>query len=449
MQAVILAGGIGKRISPLGISKPKAMFRAAGKPIIEHILDKIKHANVGIQELVIVIGPGENAIQDYLKDGDQFGFRLKYAIQEKPLGQASALLSAREYVSEDLLVMNANDIYDSSLLSDLVNLGRGKSLDVTLVGREVVEPGKFGVMVFNANGQLIGVVEKPQRGSEPSNIAVIGLYYFSSKIWDALDSTPLGETDDQFERAYQKLIRTSGNDFIPYDGSFVSYKYPWDLFAINDLLLSQISEYQIDSTAKISPTAVIDDNVFIEANVRILEYAIVRGPAYIGSGSIIGNHTLIRGGVSIGKNCVIGHSTEITRSIIGDNCWTHKNFIGDSVISDNCSFGAGTITANLRFDEKPVKVRIGNDRISSDKKYFGVIMAENCRTGCNSVLLPGVKIGPNSAVGPGVILTDDLVKDKIAVVSDNSYKLIDNSIDFGDISRNDQMLLLKRKHGNK
>lgn len=439
MQAVILAGGVGKRIAPLGINKPKAMFRVAGKPIIHHVLDRLKQANTGIKELVVVTGPGENAIQDYLGDGSEVGFNLKFAIQEKPLGQANAVLAARDYIREDILVLNANDIYDSSLLSELTQLGQTHSLDVGLVGREVDEPNKFGVMNLNSDGKLIGVVEKPPKGQEPSRIAVIGLYYFSTKIWDAIDNTPLGETDDQFERAYQKLIKPSGNDFVAYKGPFESYKYPWDLFAINDLLLSQMPDQKISETARISPTAVIDENVIIEENVRVLEYAVIRGPAYIGAGSIIGNHTLIRGGVSIGKKCVIGHSTEVARSIIGDECWTHKNFIGDSIISDNCSFGAGTITANLRFDERPVKVRVGTERITSGKKYFGVIMAENCRTGCNAVLAPGTKMGPNSVAGPGVTLTGDLPEGKIALLDKESYRVIDNRTDISGISRQKQL----------
>jgi bifunctional UDP-N-acetylglucosamine pyrophosphorylase/glucosamine-1-phosphate N-acetyltransferase len=443
MQAVILAGGVGKRIAPLGINKPKAMFRVAGKPIIHHVLDRLKQAHTGIEELVVVIGPGENAIQEYLGDGSQIGFKLKFAVQQKPLGQANALLAARDYITQDILVLNANDIYDAKLLSELTQLGQSQSLDVALVGRVVDEPNKFGVMKLNSDGKLIGVVEKPPKGEEPSNIAVLGLYYFSTAIWRAIDNTPMGETDDQFERAYQKLIKPSGNDFISYEGPFESYKYPWDLFALNDLLLSEMPKKRISDTARISPTAVVDTNVVIEENVRVLEYAVIRGPAYIGSGSIIGNHTLIRGGVSLGQNCVIGHSTEVARSILGDNCWTHKNFIGDSILSDNCSFGAGTITANLRFDEKPVKVRIGEARISTGKKYFGVIMAENCRTGCNAVLLPGTKIGPNSAVGPGVIVGGHLAENKMIVVAQESYKVMDNPSDFQKISRVEQMQVLK------
>jgi len=454
MQTVILAGGVGKRTHPLGINKPKAMFRVAGKPIIQHVLDQIKEANINITKLVVVVGPGENAIVDYLEKVEGFGFDIKFSIQERPTGQAGALLAARKHIDEDFLVMNANDIYDSSLLGELVQLGQSKSLNVALVGREVKETEKFGIMGLNSKGKLVGVVEKPPKGTENSNLAVVGLYYFSSKIWKALDETPIGSKDDQYERAYQNLInKDDGDPFVRYEGPYDSFKLPWDLFAISDLLLTHRTHYQISKTAQVSPLAVVEGDVFVGDNVRILEYAVVRGPAYIGAGTIVGNHALIRPGkigdvirgVSIGENCVIGHSTEITRSIIGDNCWTHKNFIGDSIISDNCSFGAGTITANLRFDEAPIKIEVGENRISSNQNYFGVIMAEDCRTGCNVVLSPGVKIGPNSAVGPGVTLIKDLTENKIALLSRESYKEVVNDIKISDLSREKQIQGL-RKH---
>lgn len=444
MQIVILAGGIGKRIAPLGINKPKAMFQIMGKPLIHHVLDLIVNAAINADEVIIVIAPGENPIREYVESKSEWPFSLKFAMQERPLGQANALLQARPAVRGDFLVLNANDIYDPTLLKDLSALGEKQSLHVGLVGREVPNPNDYGVMAFDALGRLSGVIEKPPPGKEPSNIAVLGLYYFSPDIWKALDSTPRGGTDDQLERAYQKFIEAGGGGYIKYDSYFASYKFPWHLLTISDILLREKCTRRISEEAIISPLAYMEGNVIIEPGARLLEFAVVRGPAYIGKNNIIGNHTLLRGGVSIGKECVIGHGTEITRSVLGDNCWTHKNFIGDSIISDNCSFGAGTITANLRFDEKPVKVRIGGKRVSSDKKYFGVVMAENCRTGCNAVLLPGTKIGPNSVVGPGVILDDDLLEGKIALLSTGSYIVGDSRIDIQKLSRNEQMKVLKR-----
>jgi UDP-N-acetylglucosamine diphosphorylase/glucosamine-1-phosphate N-acetyltransferase len=444
MQVVILAGGVGKRIAPLGVHKPKSMFQIMGKPLIQHVVDLLSDAQVDVEGVIIVIGPGENSIRDYIKSKSDWELPFQFAVQDQPLGQANALLSARERVHGNFLVLNANDLYSPALIKDLIGLGQKQPLDVGLVGRPVSNPNTFGVMAFDSHGKLTGVVEKPSAGTEPSNIAVVGLYYFSPKIFTALDATPQGKSDNQLERAYQKLIDEGGGGHIRYDDYFASYKFPWDLLTLGDILLRQKCVRAVSPEATISPLAHLDGSVNVEPGARILEFAVIRGPAYIGRSNIIGNGALLRGGVSLGSDCVVGFSTEISHSILGDQCWTHKNYIGDSIISDNCSFGAGTITANLRFDETPVKVSVGDRFISSGTEHFGIIMAEDCRTGCNAVLHPGVKIGPNSIVGPGVMLDDDLPQGMIALSQGDSYQIRKNKIDIRTLSRAERMKSLKK-----
>jgi len=205
------------------------------------------------------------------------------------------------------------------------------------------------------------------------------------------------------------------------------------------LLTQNIDAQYIDSTARISDHAIIEGNVYIDSNVRIFENAVIRGPAYVGSGTVIGNHTLVWGGCSFGHNCVIGGGSEIKHVVFGNNVWTHRNYVGDSIVSDNCSFGAGTITANYRFDEEDVQVRVGEQRISTGTDKLGVIMAENCRTGSNSVLMPGLKVGPNSIVGPGVTLLQDLPENMVALLSSENYKILKNKLDLTEKTRVEQM----------
>ena len=153
---------------------------------------------------------------------------------------------------------------------------------------------------------------------------------------------------------------------------------------------------------------------------------------------------MVWGGCSFGPGCVIGFGSEIKHSIFGRNVWTHRGYVGDSIVSDNCSFGAGTITANFRFDEKDVLVNVGEQRLSTGTDKFGVIMAEGCRTGSNSVLGPGVKIGPNSIVGPGVTLLEDLSPNKIALPTRASYEVRDNRLDLTAKTRDEQMKRLDK-----
>ncbi len=438
-QAVILAGGEGKRIHPLGINKPKSMFEIMGKPLIQYVVENLRDS--GITELIIVTGPNQEQIHNYFGNGKEMGVKIQYTFQEDPLGQANAIQTAESLINSHFFVLNANDIFESQLLLKTLSKANETGANLALIGRKVAEPWRFGVMRFDQTGKLIGVIEKPPAGEEPSDVAVIGVYYFSPDIFQCIRDTPLG-TDDQMERAYQLLIDRGQATHIEYDGMFESYKYPWNLLTMNDLLLAdKIKEQRISPTAHISDRAVIDGNVIIEDNVRVFENAIVRGPAYIGAGSIIGNNTLVWGGCSFGSSCVIGFGSEIKHSVFGRNVWTHRTYIGDSIVSDNCSFGAGTITANYRFDEENVKVNVKGEQVNTGTDKFGVIMAEGCRTGSNSVLLPGLKIGPNSIVGPGVTLLKDLPQNKIALASKDNYTFKENKL---DLTQKDRDELIKK-----
>ena len=438
MRAIVLAGGAGNRSHPLGIARPKALLQVLGKPLIGWVLEAL--AAAGIDRAVVVAGPGDGGIPAAL-GAAAFGVGLSYATQPAPTGQADALRAARPLAGDGpLLVLNANDAYDGAVLAAVAGrLGRGH--DVVLVGRRTDEPERFGILAFADadRRRLAGVVEKPARAAAPSDVAVVGVYGFGPAVWAALDATPDGPADDALERAISRLIAGGRADWLPYDGPFASFKHPWDVLAINDLRLAALDGAAGDPRARGSPLAGPDGPGVIGAGGRVFEHAVIRGPAYIGPGAIVGNGALIRGGVSLGAHAVVGFRTEISHSVIGDHTWTHMNYIGDSVIGDNCSFGAGTITANLRFDEGPVRMAVGDAVVDTGRSYLGVIMADDCRTGCNAVLLPGRKIGPNSIVGPGVVLEADLPPDTMALAAPGAVVMRANPIDVASLSRAERM----------
>ena len=409
LQAVILSGGAGERAFPLSAGKPKPMFELLGKPLLQYGIESLREA--GIEDLIIVTGSDPQTIQDHFGTGERFGAKIRYTKQEQPLGMANALQTAEHLLEDRFFVLNGNDIFEPYLLGEVMKKAQETGQDMVLVGREMEKPWKFGVFKFD-DDKVTAVVEKPPRGEEPSNIVVVGVYFFSRLIFDYIARTPL--TNYQLEMAYQGLIDEGDVEFVPYDGVFESFKYPWDLLTINEYLMDRfITEPRISEQAHISDKAVIDGNVVIEEGVRVFEHAVIRGPAYVSRNSVVGNNALMWNYSSIGANSVVGFSSEIKHSLIGRNCWIHMSYIGDSIVSDNCSFGAGTITANFRFDEGKVPVKVKEERVSSGTDKLGVIMGEDCKTGCNATLMPGVEVGPHSIVGPGVVLYDDLAPDSI------------------------------------
>jgi UDP-N-acetylglucosamine diphosphorylase/glucosamine-1-phosphate N-acetyltransferase len=443
IQAVILSGGAGERAFPLTTSKPKPMFELLGKPLLQYVIENLQTA--GIEDIIIVTGPDPQQIQDYFGTGEQFGAKIRYTTQEEPLGMANALQTADHLLEDRFFMLNGNDIFEPYLLGDVMRKAQETGRDMILVGREMEKPWKFGVFKFE-DGKVTAVVEKPPMGEEPSNIVVVGVYFFSKLIFDYIARTPV--TNYQLEIAYQGLIDEGNVEFVPYDGVFESFKYPWDLLTINEYLMDRfITEPRISDQAHISDKAVIDGNVVIEGGVRVFEHAVIRGPAYVGRDSVIGNNVLMWNYSSVGANSVVGFSSEIKHSLIGRNCWIHMSYIGDSIVSDNCSFGAGTITANFRFDEEEVPVKVKEEKVSSGTDKLGVIMGEDSKTGCNATLMPGTKVGPHSIVGPGVMLYDDLPPDSI-ISGSAPYTIKKNEIILSGEAKEEKMKTLRKRTGN-
>lgn len=423
MKAVILAAGTGQRVFPLAVNKPKPMFKLLGKPLMQYVLEELAAAEV--REAVIVTGDNSEQIEEYFGAANS-GVTITYTTQPEAKGMADALLRAEKAVNgEKFLVVNGDDVFDPGLVKKMLPVAINS--DLVFACQPVEETWKFGILSLQGD-RVTGIVEKPNQGEEPSNNAVIGVYMLSPDVFDYIRRVPPG--DSQYEQAVQKMIEDQKNvQAVAYDGFFGSYKLPWDLLRLNEYFLTNLQRY-IDPTAQISRHAVIEgDQVHIGAGARVMEFAVLKGPCYVGPGAVIGNHCLIRNCSSIGAGSVIGYSTEVKYSVIGENCWTHSSYVGDSVIGDSCSLGVGTITANLRFDEQSVMVDVqGKGRMDSGTNKLGAIMADNCKTGSNATLMPGVKLGPHSLVGPGVLLQTDLAPNMMATQSKQVLEIRENDV---------------------
>ena len=441
MQAVILAGGTGKRVFPLAVNKPKPMFKILGKPLIRYVIETMKEAD--IRDFVIVIGHNGEQIKSYLGDGREYGVNIEYTFQKEALGMANALETAKEVVDDRFFVVNADDVFEASLIKDMIRQLKKSGAEIVLSCEPVEETWKYGIIRVE-NDNVRDFVEKPPKGQEPSNLAVIGAYIVTKKIFDYLAKVPV--SDHQYEDAIQKFIEERGLvRAVRYDSFFSAYKYPWDLFAINDYLMEKnVIKQALGDNVKVSEKAVVEGNVWIGDGTRILEGACVRGPCYIGSNSLVGNNALVWNHSSIGNNSVIGFSSEIKHSLIGDDCWFHMSYVGDSIVSDNCSFGAGTVTANFRFDEKNIKLRINEAKIDSCRDKLGVIMADNCKTGVNACLMPGVRVGPHSIVGPNVCLYGDLEPNKTILLDKKGFNTKDNEVTVSPEKRKELMQRLMK-----
>ena len=424
MKVVFLCGGIGKRMFP--ITEDKFLLDFLGKTLLEHQMETAKEA--GLNHFLIIGNPANiEQIEQITKITS--GVKIELALQRQPMGIADALKSAEPFLDSDIMVVNPNDVFTASAYTRLLQESEKKSATSYMLGYEVNDYFPGGYLAIDSANELKHIVEKPKPGEEPSHLVNL-LVHLHTKPKKLLEYIENAETtrDDVYERALDNLVKDGYKiKVVPYTDFWAPIKYPWHIFQAVKYFLNAIQPH-VSASASISEKATIEGRVTLGDNVRVLENAVIRGPAYIGPNSIIGNNALVRDYSHIGADCVIGYSTEVKISYIGDGCWFHSSYIGDSIIGKGCSFGAGTVLANFRFDEQNVSVMVADEAIDTGLDKLGAIVGNNCKTGVNASITPGIKIGPNSIVGPHVYLTKDLGADEI-ILAEPRYQSLPNQVE--------------------
>ena len=431
--ALLLAGGKSTRFWPLS---EKNTYTYLGKNLVERHIETLKR--LGFRDLIVV---SSDKVFDWLvSNSERFSdFNINYVKQKEGInGMAGAVLSAVEnyrthFNGRSLYILNCNDIYDDVVHENMMEKFENRADgDVFVAGYEIKKYLPLGYFIFES-GKIVGIKEKPGEDKMPSNLANLVAHLFRNPEKFLLKIEKIAKDksnkDDIYEVALDLLFKEQGAEVVAYNGRWEILKYPWHVLSVMDYFLSEIRNTLIDPSAEVSDKAIISDKVIIAEGVKIMEGAKIVGPCYIGKNTVIGNNTMVRDSM-VGENCVIGFGSEVTRSYLGDEIWLHTNYIGDSILEENISLGSGAVTGNLRLDEQSIFVTVKEEKINSNRNKLGMIVGTDVRFGVNSAIMPGVKIGSGSFVGPGVILAKDLPENKICLVKqehlikDNKNKII-------------------------
>jgi UDP-N-acetylglucosamine diphosphorylase/glucosamine-1-phosphate N-acetyltransferase len=405
MKAVVLAAGEGTRMWPLATNKPKHLLPVAGRPLITHILDAIKQNQ--IEEVFVVVGFKRELIKSAVGDGSQRGLRVKYLDQRAWTGTASALKIAFEAVGRESFLAIYGDLWlTSSAIRAVTEKSRSFARVVGVV--KVKNPFEYGLV--NVSGdKVLGIVEKPARMRRTEGLVNAGIYVLDSEVFRAIERTGVSRRAEyEFTTSLQHMLN-DGNEIgcavIPGE-NWIDIGRPWDLLEANQRALSNMTN-GIHGT--VEPGAVLKGEVWLDENSVVKSGCNVEGPVYIGRDSTIGPNTRIRPSTCIENRVVVGTSCEVKNSIIMTGTKVpHLSYVGDSIIGENCNLGAGTITANIRFDQETVKVRVKGRLADTGRRKIGAMIGDGVQTGINVSILPGVRIGSGSWIGPGTILSRDL-----------------------------------------
>lgn len=434
MKVVLLAAGRSKRLKPI---EDKIFLEFMGKSLLQHQLETL--AESGFSDFIIV--GGKHNLDKIEQICDPLPFKT-HLVEQTDLnaGQAGGVLAALEITqNESLIIVSSNDVVEKDAFK-LLAASISDDLDGAIVGKKVPSYFPGGYLSTDDNNLITGILEKPGEGNEPSDMVNIVIHYFEDgNTLASYIRNAKTDSDDKYEVAVDKMIKDGMKiKAVPYEGFWQPIKYPWHVLDVMDFFLSKLDGIHNEG-AEIADSAIIKGNVYLGKGVKVLDNAMINGPAYIGDGSIVATNGLVRHSC-LGKKCVVGFGTEVARSFLGNDVWTHTNYVGDSIIGHNVSFGSGTVTGNLRFDEKDIEVSIQEQKISSGKNKFGLITGNNIRSGVNTSFMPGVKIGNNCCIGAGIVVEKD-VEDGKFITGSWQIKEYENRLDISQVNRDE----LKKK----
>ena len=388
MKAVILAAGEGSRMRPLTYTRPKVMIPIANKPILEHLL--IEASQAGIRDFIFIVGYCDEQVRDYFGKGKRWGVNIVYCSQRKQLGTANAIKMVEGLVDGNFIVINGDIIVNQEDIRSLAS----KS-DNTLSVIEVKNTQGLGTVEL-CDGKVVHIYEKTER--PPSRMANAGLYLFTPDIFSSISLTMKSPRGEYEITDSLQLMMDEGYDISYLEiNSWLDISYPWDLLSANESLLGGVEPQNL---GEVEENAVMKGLVSIGRNTVIKSGSYIVGPVMIGQDCEIGPNCYIRPCTSIGDSCHIGNAVEVKNSIImRGSKLSHHNYVGDSIIGEDCNFGAGTKVANLRLDKKDIHIA----NIDTGRRKLGAIIGDRVETGINASINVGSMIGNNTIIGLGTI----------------------------------------------
>jgi len=331
MKGIILHGGHGTRLRPLTHTRPKQLLPIANKPMSQYALEDLK--NIGITEIGIIIGDVyPEKVKAFYGDGSNFGVKISYIYQDSPKGISHAIRLCKEFIDNENFVVYLGDNILRKKLTNYRKKFESQNTDAMILLCEVENPNQFGVVKMDEKMEYIEkIIEKPK--NPPSNLAVIGIYFLTPKIFNIIDTLkPSWRGELEITEALQLLMDNKGKvTFDIVTGWWKDTGTPEDIIHANKLVLDSIGtkdQFLINSDARIKNKIVIGKNSSVSPG------SVIEGPVIIGDNCTLDSDVKIGPHVSIGNNCII-KKCSIKNSIIMSDCKINTEInIFDSIIAN-------------------------------------------------------------------------------------------------------------------
>jgi mannose-1-phosphate guanylyltransferase/phosphomannomutase len=374
MKAVVMAGGEGTRLRPLTINRPKPMVSLVDRPVIQHIIELLKAH--GITDIIITVQYLANMIQDYYGDGSAYGVRIRYSLEDIPLGTAGSVKNAEHLLTEPFLVISGDALTDFDLTKIIQHHQRSQAM-ATLTLTRVENPLDFGVIITDESGDVRQFLEKPSWGEVFSDTVNTGIYVLNPEVLSYIERGKMTDwSKDIFPRMLHKGDRIAG---------YIAEGYWTDVGTIEEYMRA-CGDYLTGKMRLPRLGRNIGGDVWVDGDAEIAANAQLHGPIYLGHGAKIKSGVVIQGPSVIRDYTIIDSRASIDRSIIWRN-----SYIGER--------------AELR---GAIVLRQSNIR-SRAMLFEGVVVGDGVQIGVGAVIQPNVKIWPSKEVDEGATVTSSII----------------------------------------
>lgn len=360
MKAYVMSAGVGSRLEPLTLAVPKPLVPICNIPVMQYNISLLK--NHGIKDITTNLHYFPEQIEDYFKDGHDFGVKINYSYEKKLLGTAGGVkvMAAVNPPMGELFIVLSSDVLMDMDLDKLISFHKENKSLATIALIKVDDPSEYGVVVTNKKNNIIAFQEKPSRGQAISNLINTGVYVFDKKILSLIPKNMFYDFGrNLFPLLVEKKLPFYG---LEMDSYWKDIGNPKNYVSANfDVLLNKaeipFKIAKIGKGSKISPKAKISKDVIIGKNCIIEDNVLIKGKAIIGDNCVIKNNSIIKNSI-IWSYTTIGTFASVDSSIIGSFC----------NIQDNAAIEEDSIIANRVSISQASKVP-PHSRLTPGKRY--------------------------------------------------------------------------------
>ncbi len=338
MQALILVGGFATRLRPLTDTRPKALLPILNKPMIMHLIDKVRGI---VDEVILAVNYGKEYLSEYFEE-HECEIPIILHPETEPLGTGGAIKNAEKLIDDTFIVFNG-DVVTSLDIHNFIEFHKQNNGLGVLALWEVSDPTRFGIISIDENNRITKFLEKPKPEEIFSHLINAGTYCLEPEILDLIP----GGRKVSIEREVFPVVLDRGLYGLEFKGYWFDAGTPEIYITTQktmlDIYLNEgVIKNNIGERTKLSPTAKVDQKVLIGTDCTIEDNSVVGPYVFIGDGVTIGSGCRI-------LNSVIDEGTKVGKGVTGKNFILGRN----NEVALNLELPDGLVTGDeYKIDEK-------------------------------------------------------------------------------------------------